>query len=40
MESRMAAIGGGSLGVERLRKKEKGLMDMENSVVMAGVRVV
>ena len=31
MESRMTAVGGGGLGVERSRKKAKGLMD--NSVV-------
>ena len=35
MESRMKARGAGER-VEGLSKKEKGLMDMENSVVMAG----
>ena len=29
---------GGGLGVEGLSKKEKGLMDMDNSVVIAGGR--
>ena len=33
MESRMTASGG--QGVEGLSKKEKGLMDMDNSVVIA-----
>ena len=28
----------GRLGVEGLRKKEKGLMDMDNRVVIAGER--
>ena len=37
MESRMTASGGGE-GVEGLSKKEKGLMDMDNSVVIAGGR--
>ena len=33
----MTAIWGGELGVEGLSKKEKGLMDMDNSVVIAGL---
>ena len=32
----MAAKGCGGKGVEGLAKKEKGLMDMDNSVVIAG----
>ena len=36
IESRMTAIGVGRLEVEGLNKKEKGLMDMENSVGVAG----
>ena len=35
MESRMTASGGRK-GVERLSKKEKGLMDMDNSVMITG----
>ena len=35
-----ATMGQGVLGVERLSKKEKGLMDMDNSVVIAGGKVV
>ena len=31
----MAASGGGKLGVEGLSKKEKGVMDMDNGVVIA-----
>ena len=33
-----ASEGGGGYGVEGLSKKEKGLMDMDNSVVIAGGR--
>ena len=33
----MTAIGGRGYGVEGLSQKEKGLMDMDNSVVIAGV---
>ena len=37
MESWMTASGGGGrLGVEGLSKKEKGLMDMDNRVAIAG----
>ena len=36
MESRMTAIRGRHQGVEGLNKKEKGLMDMDNSAVTAG----
>ena len=37
MESRMKASGAGEgEGVEWLNKKEKGLMDVDNSVVIAG----
>ena len=32
--------GGGSQGVEGLNKKEKGLMDMDNSEVIAGEREI
>ena len=32
----MTAKGGGGKGVEGLSKKEKGLMDMDNSVVIVG----
>ena len=39
MESRKTASGGHE-GVEGLIKKEKGLMDMDNSVVIAGGREV
>ena len=35
MESRLTALGG-ALGRERASKKEKGLMDMDFSVVIAG----
>ena len=35
MESRLTALGGG-LGGEGLSKKYKGLMDTDNSVVIAG----
>ena len=35
IESRMTVTGGGMLGVEGLSKKEKGLMHMDNSVVIA-----
>ena len=38
MQSRMTAGGGGRLVGERLSKKEKGLMDMGNSVGTAGGR--
>ena len=34
MESRVTASGVGGEGVEGLGKKEKGLMDMDNSVVI------
>ena len=37
IDSRMTAIGGRGYGVEGLSQKEKGLMDMDNSVVIAGV---
>ena len=40
MEIRMTAKGRGSEGVEGLSKKEKGLSDMDNSVVIAGVERV
>ena len=36
----MTASGQVGLGVEGLSKKEKGLMDMDNNVVIAGGRVV
>ena len=38
MESRMTVCGGGEcgFGVEGLNKKEKGLMDVDNSLVMEG----
>ena len=36
----MTAEGEGRLGVEDLGKTEAGLMDMDNSVVIAGVRGV
>ena len=32
----MTAIGGMGLGVEGLSKKEKGLMDMDDSLAIAG----
>ena len=40
MESRwqLVVVVGGGEGVEGLSKKEKGLMDMDNSVVIAGGR--
>ena len=34
----VTASGGGRLGVEGSSKKEKGLIDMDNSVVIAGGR--
>ena len=34
--SRLTALGEGGKGVEGLSKKEKRLMDMDNSVVIAG----
>ena len=36
MECRMTAVGVEIRGIEGLSKKEKGLMDMDNSVVIAG----
>ena len=36
----MTARGGKGLGVEELNKKERGLMGMNNSVVIAGRREV
>ena len=39
IESRMTAVSGRT-GVEKLWKKGKGLMDVENSVVIAGGGVV
>ena len=39
MESRMTA-GGAGLGMEGWKKEEKGLVDMNNSVVIAGGRGV
>ena len=40
-ESRLTTLGGEELGgVEGLSKKEKGLMDMDDSVVIAGARGV
>ena len=36
VESRMTASAGGWLGVEGLSKKEKGFLDIDNSVVIAG----
>ena len=38
IESRMTGKEFGGLGVEGLNKKEKGLMDMDNSVVISGGR--
>ena len=38
MESRLTTSGGGNKRVERWSKKEKGLMDMDNRVVIAGGR--
>ena len=38
MDRNMTASRGGRLGVEGLSKKEKGLMDMDNSMVIAGGR--
>ena len=35
-KEQMTASGSGGLGVEGLSKKEKGLMDVDNSVVIAG----
>ena len=35
MDRNMTASRGGRLGVEGLSKKEKGLMDIDNSVVIA-----
>ena len=35
MENRMT-VGGAEVGMEGWRKKEKGLMDMDNSVVITG----
>ena len=35
MESRRTAVSGGGWGVEGSSKKEKGLMDVDNSVVIA-----
>ena len=35
-ESRMTAKGPSGLGVEGLSKKEKGLIDMDNSMVVSG----
>ena len=40
MENRMTASWQGRLGVEGLSEKEKGLMDMDNTVVIAGERRV
>ena len=40
MENRMTASWQGRLGVEGLSEKEKGLMDMDNTVVIARVRRV
>ena len=37
-EQMTATMGQGVLGVERLSKKEKGFMGMDNSVVFAGRR--
>ena len=34
----MTASGGGRLGSGRIDQKEKGLMDMDNSVLIAGGR--
>ena len=40
IESRMTAIEGRRLGVKGWSKKEKGLMDMGNRVVIAGDRAI
>ena len=36
IESWLTVLGWGQLGAEGLRKMEKGLMDMDNSVVILG----
>ena len=40
MENKMTASGGVVQGVEELSKKKRGLLDMDNSVVIAGGRGV
>ena len=39
MESRLIALGVGGVEVEGLNKKEKGLMDTDNRVAIAGLGV-
>ena len=39
-KTRVTAMGGRGVGIEGLSKKGKGLLDMDNSVVIAGGRGV